>query len=221
MLPSAPCSVVNCSLLLRWVDILCMSSEYLCASGFGQLLKRQTLLTCACIQTRRVLLLHSSGRKENQLFKEEWMWLELSRCTYLSTRNHTCFSPWKKQVEEMTCYEFVRQKLQWKIESGFLLLGLWPFPLIHWCDLTGRGLETSYVNEMHGSCLLPSFPSLETTCPSTQPQAVTPTGMTHLGDRRANDQALEIQLFLAGSYCGLSCHKKSDRTGGWDYPELE
>lgn len=102
-----------------------------------------------------------------------------------------------------------------------LLLGLWPFSLIHWCDLTGRGLETSYVNEMHGSCLLPSFPSLETTCPSTQPQAVTPTGMTHLGDPRANDQALEIQLFLAGSYCGLSCHKKSDWTGGWHYPELE
>lgn len=102
-------------------------------------------------------------------------------------------SPLEKKllVEEMALLWICETKTSMENKIWLLLSGLWLFPLIHWCDLTGRGLEICWVDEMHGSSLLP-IQSSETTCPSTQPQAVTPTGMMHLGNPRANDQTLEI-----------------------------
>lgn len=104
-----------------------------------------------------------------------------------------------------------------------LLSRLRLIPLSHWHDLNGSGAE-SLPGSMHraaAACFLPSLPSSETTCPSTQPQAITPARMTHLGSPWCQWPGTGTQLFWAGSYCGLFCHKRSDWTGGWHCPELE
>lgn len=66
----------------------------------------------------------------------------------------------------------------WLLLSGLRLL-----PLTCWHDLTGSGAENlpRPMQWTTATYLLPSLLSSEITCSSTQPQAITPAGMTHLG----------------------------------------
>ena len=112
------------------------------------------------------------------------MCLELSRHMHsLNWEPAFWSSPWKNPWWGDDLLWICEVKASTENKIWLLLSGLRLLPLIHWCDLSGGRVE-SLPGSMQcaaAAYLPPSLPSSEITCSSTQPQAITPAGMTHLG----------------------------------------
>lgn len=158
------------------------------------------------------------GKKENWPLKQEF-----SRHTHLLNWEPALYSStWKNSWwwDDLLWICEVKASMENKI--WLLLPGLRLIPLIHWHDLTGTGVKSLpwLMQCATAAYLPPSLLSSEITCSSTQHQAITPSGMTHLCSPWCQWSGSGNSALL-GRIWAFSCRKISDWTGGWHCPELK